>query len=104
MKKIAGVDKFFEEHHLQQIGEAAEKQVISDIQQASSGAIVKVDMTNDDGSLATVVTKEMLLAVQDKDVTLVLDMGDLLFDGDHCHCKFVLLQRHCAAFQQADPS
>ena len=67
------------------LGEEAEKQVISDIQQASSGAIVKVDMTNDDGSLATVVTKEMLLAVQDKDVTLVLDMGDYswtIYGGD----------------------
>lgn len=54
---------------------AAETNAIADIQQAANGTVVKVNMMNADGNMATVVTKEMLQAAQGKAVTIELDMG-----------------------------
>ena len=55
---------------------ATQQQVIDDVVNAPAGSTVKVDMTMADGTKATVVTKEMLQAAQDKDVTIEMDMGD----------------------------
>lgn len=53
-----------------------QQKVIDDVINAPAGSTVKVDMTKADGTKATVVTKEMLQAAQDKDVTIEMDMGD----------------------------
>ena len=53
-----------------------EQQTIQNITNASQGDIITVDMEKSDGKIATVVTKEMLQAAQDKDVDIEMDMGD----------------------------
>ena len=55
---------------------AVESQVIADVENAPAGSTITVDMEKADGTIATVVTKEMLQAAQDKDVTIEMDMGD----------------------------
>lgn len=54
---------------------AKEEEILSKIESAEQGAMIEIDVKDENGKLTTVITKEILESVKEKEIQLVLDMG-----------------------------